>query len=104
MFGRKSEFYGFMVSLAYKHNQLFKGATEPRCTRVVTNDMTSNYYFEYKGVETYVDQLTLQEHFDDDSIVDEDGEYANTYAVATLDEKAEALNELARCQYEELQA
>lgn len=94
----------FMKQLAIRHNRLFKGDDEPTCNRIVTNDMTSNYYFTFNGVETYVDQYDLQEWFDDDEGTEEDRLSNKLYLESDLNAKAYALNELARAQYESLQA
>ena len=46
-YGRRSSFYDFMTTLKDAYNNEYKDSiangTAPELTRIVTNDMTSNY-------------------------------------------------------------
>ena len=92
-YGRRSSFYDFMTTLKDTYNKEYKGAiddgTAPELTRIVTNDMTSNYYFTYKGDTLYIDQFELQEYFSDD-----DDESNDRYNESTLNDKVYALSEM----------
>lgn len=67
-----------------------------RYTRVVSNDMASNYYAMLDGEEHYVDQFELQEYF---SVDDGDTDY---YASATDEERTMALVEMALALFNKL--
>ena len=85
--------YQFMNQLADAYNNECKDSiangTAPELTRIVTNDMTSNYYFTYKGETLYIDQFELQEYFSDD-----DDESNDRYNESTLNDKVYALSEM----------